>query len=204
MFLILFIGALYLYLEKLGFRFHHLPRIIREVSQEAGWLGPFVILFIFALQTVIPFPNLVLSATVGALYGPWFGSLLVIVGWLISATISFYAGRYFGRHWLESHASSWLRHCADLLHKHGFMAVTFLRLVQTPADVVGILCGMTRLSYQDYILASFIGVLPSAITFTVLGRSWANPRAWLLFGIVFVASLALAFLIKKFRHFEQR
>jgi uncharacterized membrane protein YdjX (TVP38/TMEM64 family) len=198
--LCLFFGVLalgYSFLHRHGFVGRHLTEAIAEWVRDAGWFGPLVVLLVFAAQTVVPVPNVLLAATTGALYGPWFGSLLVVLGWLISATVSFYAGSFFGRHWFDVHASDWFKTYAELLHNRGFATVMFMRLVQVPADVIGVLCGVTRVPYREYMWASFFGLLPGAVTFTVLGRAWREPRAWLLFGGIFLASIGLALLLKR-------
>lgn len=197
------IGGLYAFLESHGLLGRRLIVVMQTWARQAGWLGPLIILAVFSVQTIIPLPNILLAAATGSLYGPWVGSLLVILGWLLSATVSFCAGRYFGRHWFETHASAWLKEYADLLHERGFVTVVFMRLVQVPADVVGILCGMTRLSYREYMLATFFGILPGAITFTVLGRAWTNPRTLILFAAIFFASMGLAVWFKRSRWFKR-
>lgn len=200
---IVLIGCLYVYLHQHGLIGGRLPIVMRELAQRGGWWGPLIVLMTFALQTIVPVPNIVLAATTGALYGPWFGSVLVVIGWMISANVSFFAGRYFGRHWLEQHASEWLKSYAGLLNAKGFQTVFFMRLVQIPADVVGVVCGMTRIAYLDYLVASFFGILPAAITFTVLGRSWNRPIAWAVFGFLFLGSIGCAMLVRKSKWFNK-
>lgn len=200
---IVLIGCLYAYLHKHGLIGRRLPLLMRELAERGGWLGPFIVLLTFALQTIVPIPNIVLAATTGALYGPWLGSFLVIIGWMISAHVSFFAGRYFGRHWLERHASEWLKSYADLLNQKGFQTVLCMRLVQIPADVIGIVCGMTRIRWMEYVIASFLGILPAAITFTVLGRSWNKPIAWIVFGALFLSSIGIAMLVRTSKWFNK-
>lgn len=201
--LLALIGYLYVYLYQHGLTGRQAIRALHGFLGHAGMWGPFIVLLVFALQTVVPVPNVVLAALTGSFYGPWFGSCIVFVGWLVSASVSFAAGRYFGKPALEAHSSSaWVKEYRELVEKRGFETVMFMRVVQFPADIVGLLCGVTRLSYREYIMATALGVLPGAVTFTVLGRSWTHPLAWLVFGALFLGSVALAFVIKRAQWFR--
>ncbi len=201
--LLALVAGLYVYLYQHGLTGRHVIRALYGFLGRAGAWGPVIVLLVFALQTVVPIPNVLLAALTGSFYGPWLGSCIVFVGWLVSASVSFAAGRYFGKPALEAHSSSaWVKEYRELVEKRGFETVMFMRVVQFPADIVGLLCGVTRLSYREYIMATALGVLPGAITFTVLGRSWTQPVAWLVFGVLFLGSVALAFAIKRTRWFR--
>ena len=194
-----FLGAGYVYLHMLGLGGRHMVTGLRYLIIHAGVWGPFLIVLVFALQTLVPVPNIVLAIMTGALYGPFLGSLVVMMGLLTSAMVSFYAGRYVGQTWVEEHAPVWARRYRDLLEQQGFSMVLCMRLLQFPSDIVGVLCGITRLPLRTYLISTFFGMLPVAITFTVLGRSSVSPRASLLFVSLFLGSIGLAFLVKKLR-----
>ncbi len=201
--LLIAIVCLYVYVYRHGLTGRHAIRTLHALLERAGWWGPMIVLFVFALQTIVPIPNIMLAALTGSFYGSWLGSFIVFLGWLISASVSFSVGRYFGQPALDAHSSSpWIKEYRELIEKRGFATVMFMRVVQFPADIVGLLCGVTHLPYHVYILATALGVLPGAITFTVLGRSWTHPLAWVVFGAVFLGSVGLAFAIKRTKWFH--
>ncbi len=188
-------GGLYVHTHQLLGR--NLFKVLRDLITQAGVWGPFVVLGFFALQTFIPVPYVVLATITGALYGPWLGTLIVVVGWCISATVSFYTGRYVGQKWVDNHEWLWVRRYRALVEDQGFVTVMLMRVLQFPSDIVGVLCGVTHLPYQEYIVATLLGVLPGAVTFTVLGRSWHQPLAWFLFGGMFLATIGVAVMVQR-------
>ena len=190
-------GYVYLHIHGLGGR--QTVGVLRRTIEGAGVWGPLLVIGIFAAQTFVPIPNIILAVMTGVFYGPLIGSMVVMTGLLVSALVSFLVGRYVGQAWVEARAPLWVKRYRDLLEEHGFTMVMFMRLLQFPADVVGALCGVTRMSIRSYLFASFFGLLPVGVTFTVLGPACTNPRSWILFVTLFLGSIGLALLAKRFR-----
>ncbi len=200
--LVIAVGYGYVYLHTHGLTGRHFVRVLHHRLELAGAWGPGLIILMFALQTVVPIPNVVLAALTGSFYGPYAGSLIVFTGWMISASVSFAAGRYFGQPVLDAHSSPWIKKYEVLIEKQGFATVMFMRIVQFPSDIVGILCGVMHLRFREYILATFLGVLPGVITFTALGRSWRHPLVLMSFGGLFLVSIVCALAIRKTKWFR--
>ncbi len=192
----------YFFLHTHGLTGRHFVRALHHLLERAGPWGPVLVMILFALQTIVPIPNVILAALTGSFYGPYVGSAIVFTGWMLSASVSFAAGRYFGQPLLQAHRSGWIQRYQTLIETRGFMTVMFMRIVQFPSDVVGVLCGVTRVRYREYMLATFLGVLPGVITFTALGRSWRHPFAWVSFGGLFAVSVFLAFAVRKTKWFR--
>ncbi len=188
---------------------HHIPlrlfpRLVRREVLEAGAWGPVIILLLYATQTIIPFPTAGLATVSGAVYGPWAGTMLVLLGLILSATISFGIGRFFAEHWSRLHDSAWMKKYRELLEHEGFMTVIVLRLLMFPFDIVGIGCGMSSMSFRSYLLATLLGMIPGTVTFVVLGRALTNPRAWLLFVTLLSVSLVGAWIVRRFPSLQRR
>ncbi len=189
--------ALYFVIHATGIPLRQVPALIRREVLEAGWLGPFLIIGLYVASTIIFFSKAGLDIVSGAVYGPFFGSLYVLIGLNGAAAVSFYFGRYFGRHFVQEHAKSWVQKYDEVLQQEGFITVLIMRLLFFPFDVVSFGCGMSRMSFREFALATCLGAAPGTITFVVLGRAITNPRTWLLFVVLLAACLGLAFFIRR-------
>ncbi len=178
-------------------RLHALPKIIRHEVLEAGAWGPVVLFFVYLLSTIIPFPTAALALIAGSIYGPFQAFVLVLISLNAASTVSFFLGRFFGRHFLHEHERGLVKEYDELMRNNGFLAVTIMRLVLVPHDIVSIASGMSVMRYRAFALGTFIGTLPPIVTFVVLGDEFFNPLAWILFGSVFAVSVVIAFFIKR-------
>lgn len=66
---------------------------LEQLVSTSGPSGFLLFMLIFIVLTVFCFPVSVLGFTAGALYGPWFGLLLLYPSGLLSGTIMFFLGR---------------------------------------------------------------------------------------------------------------
>lgn len=173
------------------------PLIISNYVEQAGILGPLVLLAFATSSSIIPFPSAGISVISGALFGPWLGALLAVIGLNMAATISFLLSRYLGRHLVSEHERGWVKKYDDMLSEQGFITVLGLRLLMLPFDFIGYAAGLTRMPLRQFMAASVLGSLPSTVSFVVLGESLSSPRTWGLFAVLFFISVSLAVLIRR-------
>ncbi len=191
------IASSYLFLFKHGIPMRAVPRLMQHTIAETGVFGPLALIAFYIASTIIPFPTAAIAVAGGALFGPWIGTISVFLGLNIAAAISFWIGRYFGRHLISENERGWVKKYDDLLSRQGFMSVLFMRLLFFPFDVVSIGSGMTRMPFRQYILGSMIGCLPSTLSFVVLGKSFSSPRTWVLFTVLMCVSIAIALILRR-------
>ena len=82
----------------------------------------------------------------------------------------------------------------------GWRAVAILRLTPVPHSVANTLLAMTNLSWRDYLIGSFSGMLPMTIAQVDIGASGSailNGRQWLLASLMLALGLALTFLLRR-------
>lgn len=193
----LVIGGLFFWLHTHGIRVHTLPRFLRHEILRAGVWGPLLVFGFYQISTIIPFPTAALALIAGSIYGPAFGIALVIVSLNSASAISFYLGRFFGRHFLEEHERGIVKEYDALMRENGFLAVTVMRLAFLPHDIVSIASGMSVMRYRAFALGTFLGTLPWLVTFIVLGDEFFNPLAWLLFSAVLALSVLVVWYIRR-------
>jgi len=108
--------------------------------------------------------------------------------------ISFLAARYLASAWVEQKAGGWMKQLINGVENEGWRFIAFTRLVPLfPFNLLNYALGLTRISFRQYIVATYICMLPGALAYTYLGyigREAATGGE----GIVQKAMLALALL----------
>lgn len=193
------VGGIYLFLFLNNIPLRTVPSIIGTHVENSGVWGPIVLLAFAASSSVIPFPSAGISVISGALFGPWLGAILAVVGLNLAATVSFWISRYLGRHFVSENERGWVKQYDKLLSEQGFITVLGLRLLLLPFDFIGYAAGLTRMPFRQFIAASIIGSLPATVSFVVLGESLASPRTWGLFAILFCVALLIALVVRRSR-----
>lgn len=167
--------------------------------------GGFVELIYLLIYAIKPFflviPANVVAIVGGTLFGPVQGFILSMIGFWISGTIAFYLSRFLGRGFVESIVGNKFIKLEDNMKTRGFKILFLLRLPPIlPYDPLSYACGLTNISYKDFILASLLGVVPETICYSVIGRSFTSPftpEFMIPIGFLIVATLSAKFFIKK-------
>ncbi len=189
--------AVYVLLYVNNIPLRTIPRLVGHVIQGAGAWGPLALLGFATASSIIPFPSAGVSVISGVLFGPWLGSVLAVLGLNIAASISFWLGRYFGRHFVSEHEKGWVKKYDDLLSEQGFISVIAMRLLFFPFDIVSIGSGLTRMPYRQFVAGSLLGSIPHTVSFVVLGESLSSPRTWGMFTFLIILSLFGAFFLQR-------
>lgn len=193
-----FLAAFY-WFEKSGIGMRQLPHLIRSIVRSYGVWGPVAVLALYVVRTYFFLPTTVLILVSGSLYGPLIGFFLAVVGDNLTAALGFATGRFLGRKFVSDHESTSIKHYDEVLSRNAFMSILFMRLFYFPFDIVNYGCGMFSVPYGRYQLATFIGLLPSIVTLVFLGDAFVNPRAFVVFLFLLVATVALGLALKSSR-----
>ena len=126
---------------------------------------------LYALWVTLLLPGVWASMLAGALYGTWWGSLIVFVGACLGAEAAF----LLGRHWLRDWARRQLQRTPKLLaieqgvSREGLKLVLLTRLSPAfPFSLLNLAYGLSDVSLRDYNIG-LIGILPGTILFCGLG-----------------------------------
>jgi len=130
-------------------------------------------------------------------YGPFWGTLLNIVGENIAASVAFGIGRLFGRRFVRSHEQGWVKTYDDVLRQEGFLTILFMRSLYFPSDLVNYGSGMTGILYRQYFFGTLLGLIAPIVTVTVLGDAFTNPRAFATFAALSIGTIGGAFLLRR-------
>ncbi|HEB56862.1 MAG TPA: sulfurtransferase [Gammaproteobacteria bacterium] len=138
--------------------------------QDAGAAGPLLFMLIYILATVFFVPGSVLTLAGGALFGPLLGTFYNLTAATIGAIISFLAARYLASDWVEKKTGGWMKQLIKGVESEGWRFIAFTRLVPLfPFNLLNYALGLTRISFSQYVVATYICMLPGAIAYTYLG-----------------------------------
>jgi uncharacterized membrane protein YdjX (TVP38/TMEM64 family) len=139
--------------------------------QELGAIGAIAFIGLYVLATVLFLPGSVLTLGAGVVFGVGAGSIYVLIGATIGATLAFLIGRYLARGWvvrrMAGHAQ--FRAIDQAIARAGFKIVLLTRLSPVfPFNLLNYALGVTQVSLKDYILAS-VGMIPGTIMYVYIG-----------------------------------
>jgi uncharacterized membrane protein YdjX (TVP38/TMEM64 family) len=141
--------------------------------KSLGTAGFVMFVGLYIAATVLSFPGSILTLGAGAAYGLVLGSALVIVGATLGATAAFLVGRYVARTAVAKKVEGNRRFAAvdEAVGKHGFKIVFMTRLSPVfPFVLLNYAYGITKIGLRDYVLASFLGMIPGTVLYVYLGK----------------------------------
>jgi uncharacterized membrane protein YdjX (TVP38/TMEM64 family) len=150
-----------------------LPELADWLTGQGAW-GALLIGLGYALATVLMIPGALITLLVGAIYGPWIGTLIVSPASVLGATLAFMLGRGVFRRNVEDRMAKSARFqaLAVAMEAQGFKILTLVRLSPVfPFTLVNYAFGLTRVRPRDYVLGSFLGMLPGTFLYVYLGST---------------------------------
>jgi uncharacterized membrane protein YdjX (TVP38/TMEM64 family) len=148
-----------------------------EWSQGLGPWGPFIVAIAYVPACILFIPGIVLTLAAGFAFGVVRASMAVSLGSTVGATAAFLIGRRFARGFIEKRLAAYPRfHAIDrAVEKEGFKIVLLTRLCPAiPFTLLNYAMGLTKVELNDFIVASWIGMLPATILFCYLGSALHN------------------------------
>lgn len=147
-----------------------LVRLIRSWGAYAV-LG-YVLLFTVA--TAVGVPGTFFPMVAGALFGWVWGSLWALLGATLGAILAFLVARYCAYDWLQQRLAPypWLQALQQSVAAQPFWFILAVRLAPfSPFSVVNFGFGLTAIPVTVYATATFIGLIPSIVTYAGLGAA---------------------------------
>jgi uncharacterized membrane protein YdjX (TVP38/TMEM64 family) len=132
-----------------------------------------VAFFVYAGATAFSLPGgLLLSLTMGFIFGRWIGSALVVTAATVGAVIVFLAARYIVADFARRKLGTLGARIKAGFTEHAFSYMLFLRLVPVfPFFLVNLAPAFTSIPLRTYALATFIGIIPGTFVFVNLGQT---------------------------------
>jgi uncharacterized membrane protein YdjX (TVP38/TMEM64 family) len=120
-----------------------------------------LLLTICVFFPIVPFP--VSAGTIGAIFGTIEGTIITLCGSMIGTIILFFTIRYGFREWAQKKLKKYpkIQEYEDYLSRRSFLAILTARLIPIiPAPVINIVCGLSKVDWKIFIIASTIGKVP--------------------------------------------
>jgi len=115
---------------------------------------------------------LILSLTVGFIFGKWIGTVLVVNAATLGATIAFVAARYIFADAARKLLGDFGTRINVGFTANAFRYMLFLRLVPVfPFFLVNIAPAFTSIPVRTFALATLIGIIPASFVYVNLGES---------------------------------
>ena len=157
----------------------HLTRFLAWVSGMGPW-GPVLLAAAYIPSTVLFVPGSILTLGAGFAFGVAAGTIAVSVGSTLGAAVAFLAGRTLARDFIESRVPNRPKFQAidRAVGREGFKIVLLSRLSPLfPFNLLNYAFGLTGVSFREYLLASWIGMLPGTLLYVYLGSAVASLAA---------------------------
>jgi uncharacterized membrane protein YdjX (TVP38/TMEM64 family) len=148
----------------------------------------------------------------GALYGTWWGSVVVFVGASLGAVLVFLLGRTWLRDWARRRleGAPKLRAVEQAVSREGLRLVLLTRLSPAfPFSLLNLAYGLSEVSWRDYTIG-LIGILPGTVLFCGLGAlagdvarfqevltGQADPLTWAVRVVGLGATLGVVWIVSR-------
>lgn len=163
----------------------------------AGIWGVGLLFLLQIAQIIIAFiPGEPVEVVAGLMYGTFGGLAVCLVGILCGSSLIFYVVRKLGRRRLaRTKLYPKLMAYSFLRSEEKLQAMVFLLyfIPGTPKDILVYVCALTTMSMKDFLTVSTLARIPSVITSTMAGASFASGNYLLtafIFALTGIAGLA--------------
>lgn len=144
--------------------------LIEQWINQAGWWAPVIFILIYIAATVLFLPGAIFTFAGGIIFGPLLGVLYNLVGATIGATLAFLIARYLASDLVSERTGGKLKQLINGVETEGWRFVAFVRLVPLfPFNLLNYALGLTRIRFSEYVLATFIFIIPGCIAYTYIG-----------------------------------
>ena len=167
----------------------------------AGAIGYVAYVVMYAIVGLF-FSGLVLTIGAGAIFGAFAGTVVVLIGATLTATIAFLLARTVLRSRIEKLVASRPAFAAidQAVSREGAKIVFLVRLAAVfPFLFVNYAFGLTGIKTGAYVLATVLGIVPGTVAFVYLGAAGAALATQNTTKTAFtIAGLVIAFAVSVF------
>ncbi len=189
------------------------PERVFDWAQSFGrqWWAPLAVIAAYtpACFTMFPRPLITLFAVIA--FGPWLGFTYGMSGILLAALVTYYVGVKLPGDTVRKLAGAKMDELAEVLRRRGLIACLAVRIVPVaPFAVEGFIAGNIRIKLRDFLLGTFLGMLPGTLTTTVFGdqiqTALEDPSKinWWLVGGVVLLFIVMIVVVRRWFAKQQR
>ncbi|MBN1912986.1 MAG: TVP38/TMEM64 family protein [Candidatus Omnitrophica bacterium] len=168
--LVLFIGIVFI-TSRFFQRNSAVTAVLDRISHAGLW-APVLYSLCYVLISGVLVPAVVLNVFAGTLFGLAWGVVIVTFASTISMSVKFLLARYLFRESVikKIEKNERLKAVDNIIEKDGWKMLIILRNVPVVSSMLlNYICGITKMRFKDYVLASFIGRLPTTFVCVYFG-----------------------------------
>ena len=153
---------------------------LRELIGEHVLFAPMIYVLCFAILPIFLFPVPILAVVAGAAFGLFAGSLYTIIGAMINSVLMFYIARFLGFRAVSDFTQNSKSKVLKTLGEPGgkFSLILILRLMPlVPYNALNYACGVMNVSLREYVVATFVGIVPATFIMVNLGEKALDMRS---------------------------
>jgi uncharacterized membrane protein YdjX (TVP38/TMEM64 family) len=157
-----------------------------------GVLGPVVIILGMMVQMfLIVVPNFLLIMIAIVSYGPWWGSVIALIGVFAASSLGYLIGGKLSPVTLNKFVSTANQEkVGEYIHDYGIAVVMICRLCSFSNDAISFVAGILKMNYGKYILSSVTGITPLIVLLAIFGKN--EKIEWAL---IWIAAASLVLLV---------
>lgn len=169
---------------------------VKKYIVEMPEMAAFFLVVGKVIGAIFLFPGTPLTLLAGATLGTFWGSIVSIIGNTLGATAAFLVARFFLRDFVQNKFLTKYKSIEKYetrFLKKGFATVVLLRLIPVfPFNILNYILGVTKVSTKDYIIGTFVGIIPGTIVFVYFGEALKMLSFFhISFAVLGIAGLAL-------------
>lgn len=148
-----------------------------EYVQSLGIWGPVLLAVVYIVGTIFMVPGTILTLGAGFAFGIVVGTIAVSIGSTLGALAAFLIGRTMARDFIEQQATQYPKFAAvdHAVQQAGFKIVLLTRLSPLfPFNALNYLFSITNVSTRDYLIASWIGMIPGTVLYVYFGTAFKS------------------------------
>jgi uncharacterized membrane protein YdjX (TVP38/TMEM64 family) len=163
--------AILLALLAVAWRFTPLKEWVNLASLVAFARGlqdlpftPLAAIGCYAIAGVLMVPVTLLIAVTGIVFGPFEGAAYAVCGSMLSALLTYWLGRCFGREALRSLLGARINRLSHRLSQRGILAMVVIRVLPVaPFTVINVVAGAFHIRLRDYLVGTLVGMTPGIV-----------------------------------------
>ena len=139
--------------------------------ENSPYFSPLIFITIYALFISLSLPGgAILSLTGGFLFGALKGTILVIIGATIGASIIFYAAKSLFKELLQKKAHPFLNKMEKGFQKNAASYLLFLRFIPLfPFWLINLAPAFFQVSFWTFFWTTFVGIIPGSYIYAQAG-----------------------------------
>ncbi len=151
-------------------------QVLQEYGRDNFFTLAVVYFLVYVAATALSIPgSVVITLVGGAIFGLWWGTLLVSFASTIGATLAFLSARLLLRDWVQARFGNSLKAINAGMEKDGNFYLFSLRIVPIfPFFLVNLVMGLTPIRVLPYFVISQLGMLMATIIYVNAGAELAQ------------------------------